>query len=288
VTLHDLTMLHQGSRLPGPLRIRAYFTSPRFILRYQELREHVARINVEENRGGEKAQGPHDDDELGTPFSHVLHAVTTYAPLAGDVATGDDEDTLEGHANDGDGKEDGAETGEEYDEHGPAQEDPAEDGDGDPDDRGLNAVSSETEQYEDEDAYEEAVVSAIGLDTIVEGSMTEPLLDADQVHSSNNMDDDVAVDQQQPEYDEFTEDRDENYGEEVAEEVDSHEFNHGHDKVEEDSVAERIVETRSGEGAVNETTLSILTPAGDATVSSPTLAEATGGDAQNRSTEGAT
>jgi len=46
VTLHDLNILHDGSHLTGPLRLRLYATSPRFITRYNALREEITRLHL--------------------------------------------------------------------------------------------------------------------------------------------------------------------------------------------------------------------------------------------------
>ena len=55
--MHDLNMLHQGSDVAGPLRIRVYFTDSRFIFRYQELREHIASLNLGDD-GGVRGERP--------------------------------------------------------------------------------------------------------------------------------------------------------------------------------------------------------------------------------------
>ncbi|KAI0317290.1 hypothetical protein OF83DRAFT_1032764, partial [Amylostereum chailletii] len=41
VTLHDLNNLHDGLGLSGPLRIRLRCRTPRFIVKYNLLREQV-------------------------------------------------------------------------------------------------------------------------------------------------------------------------------------------------------------------------------------------------------
>ncbi|KAJ7684721.1 hypothetical protein DFH06DRAFT_1156446, partial [Mycena polygramma] len=46
VTLHDLNVLHDGSGINGPLRLRLRSVIPRFILRYHLLQDQVSRLNL--------------------------------------------------------------------------------------------------------------------------------------------------------------------------------------------------------------------------------------------------
>ncbi|KAF7338625.1 hypothetical protein MVEN_02088800 [Mycena venus] len=46
VTLHDLNVLHDGSDIAGPLRLRLKSVLPRFILRYHLLQDQVSRLNL--------------------------------------------------------------------------------------------------------------------------------------------------------------------------------------------------------------------------------------------------
>ncbi|KAJ6618306.1 hypothetical protein B0H10DRAFT_1795606, partial [Mycena sp. CBHHK59/15] len=46
VTLHDLNVLHDGSDITGPLRLRLKSVVPRFILRYHLLQDQVAGLNL--------------------------------------------------------------------------------------------------------------------------------------------------------------------------------------------------------------------------------------------------
>ncbi|KAH9946258.1 uncharacterized protein BXZ73DRAFT_95760 [Epithele typhae] len=57
VTLHELNVLHDGSDLRGPLRLRLRLSVPRFATRYNTLREQIARLNV-----AEEAEQAHADD----------------------------------------------------------------------------------------------------------------------------------------------------------------------------------------------------------------------------------
>lgn len=49
VTLHELNVIHDGSDLQGPLRLRLYATSPRFYTRYTALREQIAGLHLVED-----------------------------------------------------------------------------------------------------------------------------------------------------------------------------------------------------------------------------------------------
>ncbi|KAJ6500433.1 hypothetical protein C8R45DRAFT_820687, partial [Mycena sanguinolenta] len=46
VTLHDLNVLHDGSDITGPLRLRLKSVIPRFIIRYRLLQDQVSRLNL--------------------------------------------------------------------------------------------------------------------------------------------------------------------------------------------------------------------------------------------------
>ena len=46
VTLHELNVIHDGSDLNGPLRLRLKVFAPRFVTRYTTLRDQIARLNL--------------------------------------------------------------------------------------------------------------------------------------------------------------------------------------------------------------------------------------------------
>ncbi|RPD65967.1 hypothetical protein L226DRAFT_184677 [Lentinus tigrinus ALCF2SS1-7] len=46
VTLHELNVIHDGSDLNGPLRLRLKVYMPRFVTRYTSLRDQIARLNL--------------------------------------------------------------------------------------------------------------------------------------------------------------------------------------------------------------------------------------------------
>ncbi|KAF9070377.1 hypothetical protein BDP27DRAFT_1323944 [Rhodocollybia butyracea] len=47
-SLHDLNVLHDGSDLYGPLRLRLQLLNPRFIVRYRMLQDQISRLNLAE------------------------------------------------------------------------------------------------------------------------------------------------------------------------------------------------------------------------------------------------
>ena len=57
VTLHELNELHDGADLTGPLRLRLYARSPRFITRYHALREQISRLGL----GEEEVTNAHEE-----------------------------------------------------------------------------------------------------------------------------------------------------------------------------------------------------------------------------------
>ncbi|PBK77650.1 hypothetical protein ARMSODRAFT_946494 [Armillaria solidipes] len=46
VTLHELNIIHDVSEISGPLRLRLHTVTPRFILRYRQLQDQVARLQL--------------------------------------------------------------------------------------------------------------------------------------------------------------------------------------------------------------------------------------------------
>ena len=64
VTLHELNVIHDGSDLSGPLRLRLKVFSPRFSTRYSMLRDQVSRLNLVE--GGDV----HQDTVSAQQYEH--------------------------------------------------------------------------------------------------------------------------------------------------------------------------------------------------------------------------
>ncbi|KAJ7093167.1 hypothetical protein C8R44DRAFT_890935 [Mycena epipterygia] len=67
VTLHDLNVLHDGSDITGPLRLRLKSVIPRFILRYHLLQDQVARLNLaaagDEQEPSAESNDPEQQDQ---------------------------------------------------------------------------------------------------------------------------------------------------------------------------------------------------------------------------------
>ncbi|KAI8998796.1 hypothetical protein BD414DRAFT_533614 [Trametes punicea] len=68
VTLHELNVIHDGSDLHGPLRLRLKTVSPRFVTRYHLLRDQIARLNLtadgDESHAGINSLEFHHDEAV--------------------------------------------------------------------------------------------------------------------------------------------------------------------------------------------------------------------------------
>ena len=71
VTLHELDVIHDGSDLRGPMRLRLKLFTPRFVTRYSALRDQIARLNVDD-----EPEAPVEDaaDGLQEPYG-VSHPI---------------------------------------------------------------------------------------------------------------------------------------------------------------------------------------------------------------------
>lgn len=89
VTLHDLNVIHDDARLPGPLRLRLS-SSPRFIIHYRALRDQIAQLSLgseaniaeaeKETDGNVEHHG--DTGELNnSPMSHCVDAKSDFCQL---------------------------------------------------------------------------------------------------------------------------------------------------------------------------------------------------------------
>ncbi|KAM5539044.1 hypothetical protein V8D89_007267 [Ganoderma adspersum] len=85
VTLHELNVIHDGSDLGGPLRLRLKVFTPRFVARYNMLRDQISRLNFVED--GERRP------EVAPPEQHEQKYVEHEAPQA-------DESGEQGHCED--------------------------------------------------------------------------------------------------------------------------------------------------------------------------------------------
>ncbi|KAF5391888.1 hypothetical protein D9757_001706 [Collybiopsis confluens] len=78
-SIHDLNVLHDGSDLSGPLRLRLQLNTPRFIVRYRMLQDQNLRLNLagvnEDNTGDGSHVNPtseNQDHETDNPEGVVL------------------------------------------------------------------------------------------------------------------------------------------------------------------------------------------------------------------------
>ncbi|TBU66018.1 hypothetical protein BD310DRAFT_943503 [Dichomitus squalens] len=63
VTLHELNVIHDGSDLSGPLRLRLKIFSPRFATRYSMLRDQISRLNFVEDGDAHADAAPVQQDQ---------------------------------------------------------------------------------------------------------------------------------------------------------------------------------------------------------------------------------
>ncbi|KAF9532364.1 hypothetical protein CPB83DRAFT_675368 [Crepidotus variabilis] len=107
VSLHDLNMLHDASGISGPLRIRLYVNSPRFIVRYHQLQEHVSRLQVDpayrESSISAQAESSepvtvlaaNSEREAASPESHTYTTGPNDVPSLEDAQTDENEEPVE-------------------------------------------------------------------------------------------------------------------------------------------------------------------------------------------------
>ncbi|TFY81233.1 hypothetical protein EWM64_g2780 [Hericium alpestre] len=93
VTLHDLNILHDGTDLTGPLRCRLRFIKPRFIERYHQLKDQIARLNVADE-GGElyTDETVQHEDETHDAYYEQEQPDTVYEEAEGDTSVAQNED----------------------------------------------------------------------------------------------------------------------------------------------------------------------------------------------------
>ncbi|TBU32322.1 hypothetical protein BD311DRAFT_803919 [Dichomitus squalens] len=72
VTLHELNVIHDGSDLSGPLRLRLKVFSPRFATRYSMLRDQISRLNFAEDGDTHADTAPAQQDQPN-PAHHGQH-----------------------------------------------------------------------------------------------------------------------------------------------------------------------------------------------------------------------
>ncbi|KAI0831130.1 hypothetical protein BC628DRAFT_1352403 [Trametes gibbosa] len=80
VTLHELDVIHDGSDLHGPLRLKLKLVTPRFVTRYHLLRDQISRLNLtadgDESRSGAAMSNPPDVDGIPA-VAEVCHTEET-------------------------------------------------------------------------------------------------------------------------------------------------------------------------------------------------------------------
>ncbi|KAI5124313.1 hypothetical protein M0805_008921 [Coniferiporia weirii] len=92
VSLHDLYAMHQGVGLPGHLRLTLQSVVPRFIARYNLLREKITRLTIAEEA---EADQQHVPDSV--QYQQVHNAHTSIEPQLGSEQEAFEESVLEVH-----------------------------------------------------------------------------------------------------------------------------------------------------------------------------------------------
>ncbi|KAF9492271.1 hypothetical protein BDN71DRAFT_1223093 [Pleurotus eryngii] len=81
VTLHDLNVIHDGSDIAGPLRLRLRSSVPRFAFRYHQLRDQITRLHLatELAEAGENVE--HQPVEGKIPMSRLPQRLNNPKPM---------------------------------------------------------------------------------------------------------------------------------------------------------------------------------------------------------------
>lgn len=104
--MHELDVIHGGSDLHGPLRLKLKFVAPRFVTRYHLLRDQISRLNLTAD-GDELVSGaPASDPVHGQGKFTAFHdyAVANLCRVEHGVSH-DAEEVPHHHAEDGDAQE---------------------------------------------------------------------------------------------------------------------------------------------------------------------------------------
>jgi hypothetical protein len=89
--------LHEGCGLSGPLRIRVYFSTSRFITRYQQLRDHVAKLSLGEAEAVETLPEDGEDEDVEQQETTVHEHQTEVGDAHVATTEGGDEADVEEH-----------------------------------------------------------------------------------------------------------------------------------------------------------------------------------------------
>ncbi|KDQ60606.1 hypothetical protein JAAARDRAFT_55334 [Jaapia argillacea MUCL 33604] len=197
VTLHDLNILHDGSGFSGPLRLRLVCTTPRFIVRYHEIQDQVARLNLVGSGEGlvprqeEVPETGEVDDNVPTEETQPTEPEFSAPPdpdFENQEDKQDDEKIYEHAAAEDDGSR--------RSEHGNS-------GDEDHEERGT------VPEYENDVAHPD--------DDFADEDNLRPSLDSDVVHDSSGADNEEYTEYQ--DYEAPREDDEDDFGEDLPEEL---------------------------------------------------------------------
>ncbi|EIW60301.1 uncharacterized protein TRAVEDRAFT_45551 [Trametes versicolor FP-101664 SS1] len=213
VTLHELDVIHGGSDLQGPLRLKLKFVAPRFVTRYHLLRDQISRLNLtadgDELLSGAPASDPVHEQQSGV--SHDAEEVPHHYAEDGDARESVDEH------HDGliEGTEDGAHEELHEGVDGPEAEVLAPSF-GSTDDHGASELP---EAVPEQSVGEDGTAALEGLSR----EATAAPLDADEAEAADledehEQDDDAEEGGDYVGHDEFPDDEDE-FGDDLPEEI---------------------------------------------------------------------
>ncbi|KAI0336358.1 hypothetical protein GY45DRAFT_1332969 [Cubamyces sp. BRFM 1775] len=217
VTLHELNVIHDGSDLQGPLRLKLKMNSPRFVTRYHHLRDQISRLNLSEG----------DEYHLEVVVEHTSYDGTAQEADAGVQHPLDDNVASEAAHEDIEEVQEDLEPGIPGSQHqeprdkGEVQQpedsvgEPYQFNDDDDESAGVHGDPEEAEAYAS-NAVEEHVVEGDHLDdgAVSGAGDEEDHLDADDIHAQ--VDEGEGGDYF--EHEQFPDDEDE-FGEDLPEEL---------------------------------------------------------------------
>ncbi|KAF8894420.1 hypothetical protein BD779DRAFT_1500989 [Infundibulicybe gibba] len=191
VSLHDLNVLHDGSDIPGPLRLRLRSVAPRFIVRYHQLQDHVARLHI---------------TDPGLPTENPLEEYLEPPVLDGDMSRSqtDEEKPIPGEASHTDSNEETSRSHPDEHENEAALQD-------------ASNTENEPDSANQNDQLAEDVDSTHGPHSTSQQSETDP-----EAESSETAEPELETASENPGYEEPDNGQDnEEYGERLLQESDS-------------------------------------------------------------------
>ncbi|ETW85679.1 hypothetical protein HETIRDRAFT_457448 [Heterobasidion irregulare TC 32-1] len=200
VTLHDLNVLHDGSDLSGPLRLRLLSVVPRFIDRYRSLKDQIDRLNLADD--SDHVYDPIPEHEYYEPSPNDDHPHEEgYSELSeDDEQEGDQESDNDAHDDQGDAEAHSL----EHDIPAEAEQQAQDEGDipyQSSEQSGFHEVVVEEAGALEQEGDDESLAAA----TSAEITTVDDELDSSVIHRTADTDVPVSGDLQRTEYVEYSE-----------------------------------------------------------------------------------